>query len=32
MLLNENFQMSMDEAGNGAIAVNLYKEALDKPC
>jgi CheY-like chemotaxis protein len=30
--MRENYDLSVDDACNGAIAVEKYKAALDKPC
>lgn len=32
MLIKDSFEIDVDEAVNGAIAVKMFKDALDKPC
>ena len=31
-LIKEHFDIEIDEASNGAIAVEMFKKGLDKPC
>ena len=32
LLIKEHFDIEIEEALNGAIAVEMYKKGLDKPC
>ena len=32
MLLQENYEIECDDACNGAVAVQMYKDALEKTC
>jgi CheY-like chemotaxis protein len=32
LLIKEHFDIDIEEATNGAIAVEMYKKGLDKPC
>ena len=31
-MIKENFDIDIDEASNGAIALKMYKDLLMKPC
>jgi hypothetical protein len=32
LLIKEHFDIEIEEASNGAIAVEMFKKGLDKPC
>ena len=32
LLIKEHFDIEIEEAANGKIAVEMYKKGLDKPC
>ena len=32
LLIKEHFDINIEEASNGAIAVDMFKKGLDKPC
>jgi len=32
LLIKEHFDIEIEEATNGKIAVEMYKKGLDKPC
>ena len=32
LLIKEHFDIDIEEATNGAIAIDMYKKGLEKPC